>query len=92
MDLQKNIKYLRELEELSLAQVAEGIGSSKSYIWELENKGICNPSIDTVIKLAQFFRISIDELVGITALREHTAKSNAQFLRRLANQIEKELT
>lgn len=88
MELQKNIKYLREEAGLTLAQVGKGIGSSKSYIWELETKGICNPSIDTVVKLAAFFKISIDELVGLSGLKEHTAKSDAQFLRRLANHLE----
>ena len=34
------IKELRKDKNLTLAKLAEKIGSGKGYIWEIENKGI----------------------------------------------------
>ena len=50
--LGEKIHNLRKLKKLSLDQLAELTDSSKSYIWELENKDAPNPSGDKIAKLA----------------------------------------
>ena len=41
------LRALRQQKKLSLEQLAELTESSKSYIWELENKDAPNPSADS---------------------------------------------
>lgn len=62
MTLSTNLAKIRHTNGLTLQQVAEGIGSSKSYVWELENGVTDNPGIKTVIALAKFYCISIEKL------------------------------
>ena len=50
--LGEKIHNLRKLKKLSLDQLAELTDSSKSYIWELENKDAPNPSGEKIAKLA----------------------------------------
>ena len=46
------IRALRKQKKLSLEQLAELTDSSKSYIWELENKDDPKPSADKIGKIA----------------------------------------
>jgi len=59
--LGKRIKKLRIERGMSLDDLAKRIGSSKSYVWELE-KGRCRPSIDLMINFSKAFNVSIDFL------------------------------
>ena len=61
--LGEKIRYLRKLKKLSLDQLAELTGSSKSYIWELENKVAPNPSADKVAKLAVALEVTTEFLL-----------------------------
>lgn len=56
----------RERTELSLEQVAEKIGSAKSYVWELENKESSRPSADKIFKLAELYAVTPDYLMDET--------------------------
>ena len=49
---------------LSLDQLAKSIGSSKSYIWELENRRDRTPSVDKVYELAKFLGVKMEWLCG----------------------------
>jgi len=62
MTLSANISKIRHAKGLTLQQVAEGIGSSKSYVWELENGVTDNPGIKTVLALAKFYNVSVNKL------------------------------
>lgn len=55
----EKMKTLREDLGFSLETVAKAIGSSKSYIWEIE-QGRSEPSGDKVFKLAQVFGVTMD--------------------------------
>ena len=57
------IKHLRKLLRLTLEEVAQEIGSGKSYIWELENKDIARPSAETVFRLAKLFSCPMEYLI-----------------------------
>ena len=59
----KQIKKLRKERNWSLEDLAKRIGSSKSYIWELE-KGKTRAGIDIMINLSKAFNVSIDFLVS----------------------------
>lgn len=64
MALGVKVKELRMKKGLSLQQVADGVGSSKAHIWEIEIGKSKNPSIDSLTKLAIFFDVSVAFLIG----------------------------
>lgn len=60
----KRLKELREENKLLQKQLAVELGVSQVTIarWESGNR---EPSIDMLIKIAKFFSVSIDYLVGV---------------------------
>src|SRR6056297_375217 len=59
----KNLKKIRSERELSLDKVSALTGVSKSMLAQIE-KGKANPSISTLWKLSNGFRISFTELLN----------------------------
>jgi transcriptional regulator with XRE-family HTH domain len=63
-NLPYRLKALRRLQRLSLDQLAQRSGLTKSYLSKLE-RGVSEPSISTVLKLAEAYGMGISELMGI---------------------------
>lgn len=61
----KNLKLLRESCGLSQQKLADAVGISQQSINKYENHQT-QPDIDTLIQIADFFRTSVDFLVGHT--------------------------
>lgn len=61
--LSEKIRELRTSRGLSLDQLASNVGSTKSYIWELEKKPGIKPSAELVSKLAQALDVTMDSLM-----------------------------
>lgn len=59
------LKELRKTNNLTLEQLGKNIGSTKATMSNYET-GQKKPSLDMVIKLADYFQVSIDYLVGRT--------------------------
>ena len=59
----KQIKYLRQSRALSQVQLADKLGVKKQSISNWENDNIV-PSVDMLEKIADFFRVSTDYLLG----------------------------
>lgn len=59
----ERLRMLRIRQELSLQQVADALGMLKGTIGNLEHDRK-NPSVETLIELADFYDVSIDYLVG----------------------------
>lgn len=59
------VKELRVSKGLTMEQLANDIGSTRATISNFENEQK-KPSLDMVIKLADYFQTSIDYLVGRT--------------------------
>lgn len=59
----QKLKQLRENDDISQIRFAKEIGYSQASIAAWEN-GTREPGINTLIKIAQFFNVSIDYLVG----------------------------
>ena len=57
------LKELREYAHLTQKQLAEKIGNVQRNISNWEN-GTSEPDLSTVIKLAEFFNVTTDELLG----------------------------
>ena len=63
MELSKNIKFYRKSMMLTQEELANKLNGKKSLISNYEN-GYSTPDIYTIIKLADIFDVSLDELVG----------------------------
>ena len=64
MTLNENIRQLRLARNLSQVDLAKALGVTKQSISNWENNNI-QPSIDMLIRLAQFFSVSTDYLLGL---------------------------
>jgi len=63
--LGERLRALRESAGLSQEQLALDIESSEPQIWRYE-KGKSKPGADVVKKLARYFHVSADYLLGVT--------------------------
>ena len=63
MKIAENIKFYRKSMGLTQEQLANFLSGKKSLISNYEN-GHSTPDIYTLIKLADVFQITLDELVG----------------------------
>jgi len=61
--LGEKLQKLRKEKGLTLDQLAERTGSSKSYIWELENKKPPRPSADKLSKIATELGVTMEYLL-----------------------------
>ena len=59
-----NLKSLRQEMKIGQIELAQKIGVSKGIISLWEN-GLREPNMSSLILLAQFFKVSIDYLVGL---------------------------
>lgn len=60
------IRTLRKAKGYTLEKLAELAESSKSYIWELENKDPPRPSADKIAKIAAVLEVTADYLIDPT--------------------------
>ena len=62
--LGEKIRRLRREKGYTLDKLAELAESSKSYIWELENKSPPRPSADKISKIATVLGVTADYLIS----------------------------
>lgn len=74
----KRIKELRTKKGMTLDDLAGATGSSKSYIWELENKNPPRPSAEKLSEIAAVLEVTTDYLIGRETTLE-TAEDKAFF-------------
>lgn len=93
MGLADNIKALREEKGLMQKEVAAEIGLKPAHYNKLE-KGLVEPSIDTLDKLAIFYGLTIDNIVhldkDIPKAVQIEDKTSAEQLRLIAQLNEKD--
>lgn len=58
-----NIRFFRKANNLTQEELSKQLGGSKNLVSNYEN-GISTPDISTLVKLADIFDITLDELVG----------------------------
>lgn len=71
MSLADKLSQARKAAGLTLDQLADASGLSKTYLWELEHdkEGVKRPSADTLLKLASPLRTTIGEMLGRATIR-----------------------
>jgi transcriptional regulator with XRE-family HTH domain len=65
MTLGEKIKKLRREKSYTLERLGELTDSSKSYIWELENKNPPRPSAEKIAKIAAVLGVTADFLMDV---------------------------
>ncbi|RKT37979.1 helix-turn-helix domain-containing protein [Thiocapsa rosea] len=76
------IRSLRKEKRLTLDQLAELTGSSKSYIWELENKTPPRPSAEKLSRIAEKLGVTIEYLLDKEATVSEENAEDAAFYRK----------
>ena len=61
--LSQNLKKLRKKQNLSQEQLAQKADITYSTLIKIESGANANPTLETISKLADVFKISLDELV-----------------------------
>ncbi len=59
----KNLKKLRQLRGISQQQLADVIMVSQQSVNKYENHDV-EPNVETLIKIADYFNVSVDYLIG----------------------------
>lgn len=59
------IKLLRELRDMTLQQVADAAGLTKSHIWELEQGRAVNPTVNAVWGISAALTVTPATLLGL---------------------------
>lgn len=73
------MKERRLALDLTLDELAQATSSSKSYIWELENKNPPRPSAEKLAVIAQALGVTVDYLLGSDEQTLQTAEDKAFF-------------
>lgn len=76
------IRALRKQRKLSLEQLAEMTDSSKSYIWELENKDDPKPSAEKIGKIAAVLEVTTEFLLNDTVETPNEQVIDEAFFRK----------
>ena len=76
------IRELRKKKGYTLEKLAELTESSKSYIWELENKNPPRPSGDKVAQIASVLGVTSDYLLDTTETSNVAEATDQAFFRR----------
>jgi len=71
MSLAKKIRDERKKAGLTLDELADKAGMSKTYLWELEQDedGVKRPSADVVLKIADALSLTIADLMGLPTVK-----------------------
>jgi len=77
--LGERVRELRLKKELTLEALAERVGSSKSYMWEIENKDVARPSAEKLHQIALALETTAEYLLTTEAVTEADATDDAFF-------------
>lgn len=75
------LKALRTKERLSLDKLAALTSSSKSYLWELENREVPLPSGEKLVALASALHTTVDALIDDRVQPDDEAVKDSVFFR-----------
>lgn len=79
------LRRLREAKNMTLQQVADAVGCTRAYIWELEMKEGQRPSAERVYLIAKTFGVTVEDLMGDSPREPHETKpEDVQFFREYA--------
>lgn len=80
--LGEKIRTLRKKAGLTMDQLAEQIGASKSSVWELENKDKARPSADRIKEIARVLGVTSEFLLDDSAAEPTVKVADEAFFRK----------
>jgi transcriptional regulator with XRE-family HTH domain len=80
--LGEKIRDLRKSKGYTLDKLAELTESSKSYIWELENKNPPRPSAEKIAKIAAALKVTTDYLIDDSSMTDVADATDNAFFRK----------
>lgn len=83
--LGEKIRAERKKLRLTLDELADKIGASKSYVWELENKPVVRPSAEKIASLAAVFKVPVEYLINDDRKELRPSDMQEAFFHRVAS-------
>ncbi len=80
--LGERVRALRQKRGLTLERLAERVGSSKSYIWEIENKDVARPSAEKLAHIATALDTTVEYLLAGDGGRGEENAEDIAFFRK----------
>ena len=77
------IRAERKRLKLTLDKLAEKTDSSKSYIWELENRPVERPSAEKISKIAEVLEVTVEYLLDDGKQTPTKSDADEVFFRRI---------
>ncbi len=90
----QKIKEERTKIKMTLEELGNSIGSTKTYVWELENKKTnARPSADKLLKIADTLMVSPDYLINDNLEEENINLLDKAFFRKFSklNESDKDI-
>jgi 7-cyano-7-deazaguanine reductase len=78
--LSERISYLLQLEGLHEAEFARKVGITQQVCNQILRGQTANPRLETLTKLADFFDITVGQLIGSESFENHSLKPNASAI------------
>ncbi|MGD1953740.1 MAG: helix-turn-helix domain-containing protein [Sphingomonadales bacterium] len=79
------IRRLRREAKMTLESLAMRIDSSKSYVWEIENKDVARPSAEKLVLIATALQTTVDYLLqGSDVTNAEEARDKAFYRKYMA--------
>lgn len=78
MNLNERIRYLRTKNNMSSKELSKILNISESSV-SLYESGKRTPSLSLIIKIADYFNVSTDYLLGKTSMPKQYCSSNSEF-------------
>jgi len=80
--LGRKVNALRRAKGLSLEDLAKATGSSKSYMWEVENKTVTRPSAEKLTRIAEALEVTSEYLLDEKRTEPAEAEADTAFYRK----------
>lgn len=85
------LRQFREAKGLTLQQVADAVGCTKAYIWELEMREGQKPTAERLNAIAKTLGVTIQDLLGEPVADMQTpSPTDVAFFRQYAGMTEEE--
>ncbi len=84
MSFGKNLERIRKGKKMSQAKLGELLGLTQQMVSSYE-KDLSSPNVDVLIKIADYFNVSIDSLVEHVVKKPDDDNSQSRFLRYYEN-------
>ncbi len=83
--LGRKVREQRQARGLTLEQLAQATESSKSYMWEIENKAVARPSAEKLGKIAAVLGVTPEFLVNEAHIKATPDVRDEAFFRKYQN-------